>query len=122
MLRKNGRDVTEGGARYNLSGARIGTANPCRFARGAQADRVCREAPGFDAFLDVLDADFKVPDVVRTRLINKYVKYGNDIDEVDMVGVHVLKVYCDEVEKYTNPRGGRFFSRFLYRFCPYAAG
>ena len=31
-----------------------------------------------------------------------------DIDEVDMVGVRVLKLFCDEVEKYTNPRGGVF--------------
>jgi len=58
----------------------------------------------------VLDADFQMPDgeKVRSRLINKYVKYGNDLDEVDMVGVHALKLFCDEVEKYTNPRGGVF--------------
>ena len=108
---ENGRDVTEGGARYNLSGVQgIGTANLADSLVALKQIVFVEKRLGFDAFLDVLDADFKVPDgeKVRTRLINKYVKYGNDIDEVDMVGVHVLKVYCDEVEKYSNPRGGRF--------------
>lgn len=108
---ENGRDVTEGGARYNLSGVQgIGTANLADSLVALKEIVFVEKRLSFDAFLDVLDADFAVPDgeKLRTRLINKYVKYGNDIDEVDMVGVHVLKVYCDEVEKYTNPRGGRF--------------
>ena len=34
--------------------------------------------------------------------------FGNDIDEVDLVARHCALVYCKEVEKYTNPRGGQF--------------
>ena len=108
---ENGRDVTEGGARYNLSGVQgIGTANLADSLVALKGVVFVEKRLSFDAFLDVLEADFKVPDgeKLRTRLINKYVKYGNDIDEVDLLGVHVLKVYCDEVEKYGNPRGGKF--------------
>jgi len=34
--------------------------------------------------------------------------FGNDIDEVDYVARRCALVYCEEVEKYTNPRGGQF--------------
>jgi len=34
--------------------------------------------------------------------------FGNDIDEVDLVARNCALIYCQEVEKYTNPRGGRF--------------
>ncbi len=108
---ENGRDVTEGGARYNLSGVQgIGTANLADSLVALKQIVFVEKRLSFEALLDVLDADFNVPDgeKTRTRLVNKYIKYGNDIDEVDMVGVHVLKVFCDEVEKYGNPRGGKF--------------
>ncbi len=34
--------------------------------------------------------------------------FGNDIDEVDLIARNCALIYCQEVEKYTNPRGGRF--------------
>lgn len=34
--------------------------------------------------------------------------FGNDIDEVDMIARKCARIYCLEVEKYTNPRGGQF--------------
>ena len=34
--------------------------------------------------------------------------FGNDIDEVDMVARRCAQIYCYEVEKYRNPRGGQF--------------
>lgn len=34
--------------------------------------------------------------------------FGNDIDDVDYVARRCALVYCKEVEKYTNPRGGQF--------------
>lgn len=106
-----GLDITEGGARYNLSGVQgIGTANLADSLKALKEIVFVEKRLSFDALLDVLEADFKTDDgeKVRTRLINKYAKYGNDDDEVDLIGVHVLRVFCDEVEKYTNPRGGRF--------------
>ncbi len=35
-------------------------------------------------------------------------KFGNDIDEVDFYGREVAYTYTKPVEKYTNPRGGRY--------------
>lgn len=44
---------------------------------------------------------------IRTLLSNTPA-FGNDIDEVDMVARKCAQIYCREVEKYTNPRGGQF--------------
>lgn len=45
---------------------------------------------------------------VRQMLINKSPKFGNDIDEVDNLTREAGLIYCKEVEKYKNPRGGNF--------------
>lgn len=42
------------------------------------------------------------------RLLDSTPAFGNDIDEVDMVARKCAQIYCFEVEKYTNPRGGKF--------------
>lgn len=34
--------------------------------------------------------------------------FGNDIDDVDYVARRCASIYCEEVEKYTNTRGGQF--------------
>lgn len=42
------------------------------------------------------------------RLLDATPCFGNDIDEVDMVARKCAQIYCFEVEKYKNPRGGQF--------------
>lgn len=42
------------------------------------------------------------------RILENTPCFGNDIDEVDLVARQCALIYCQEVEKYTNPRGGRF--------------
>lgn len=34
--------------------------------------------------------------------------FGNDDDECDEIAARCAKIYCDEVDKYKNPRGGQF--------------
>ena len=45
---------------------------------------------------------------LRQMLLNRAPKFGNDIDLVDELARLTATIYCREVEKYTNPRGGRF--------------
>jgi len=45
---------------------------------------------------------------VRQLLINGVPKFGNDNDEIDYLVRDVALSYCQEVQKYTNPRGGTF--------------
>ncbi len=46
-------------------------------------------------------------DAIR-RLLENSPCFGNDIDEVDLVARKCAQIYCREVEKYKNPRGGQF--------------
>lgn len=42
------------------------------------------------------------------QMINEVPKYGNDIPEVDLFAREVAYVYTRELEKYSNPRGGKY--------------
>ena len=42
------------------------------------------------------------------QMINEVPKYGNDIPEVDLFAREVAYVYTRELEKYNNPRGGKY--------------
>lgn len=41
-------------------------------------------------------------------LISECPQYGNDNDEADRIAHDAAMIYCREVEKYKNPRGGQF--------------
>lgn len=45
---------------------------------------------------------------LRLALQNDVPKFGNDVDEVDLLARAGARIYCAEVQKYTNPRGGQF--------------
>lgn len=47
-------------------------------------------------------------DYLRQMLENGAPKFGNDNDEVDQLAREGALIYCREVEKYKNPRGGTF--------------
>jgi len=106
-----GMDVSAGGAKYNFSGVQgIGTANVSDSLHAVKT--MCFEE-GRMSLTDlskVLQDNFlgNENEIVRMRLINKYDKYGNDIDEVDDIGADILSFYCKAVEKYQNLRGGQF--------------
>ncbi|CAM3607494.1 formate C-acetyltransferase [Vibrio aquimaris] len=108
---KAGQDITYGGARYNFSGVQgIGIANLSDSLHALKRYVFEEKRSSFKEFVDILNANFDGPDgkQIRTRLMNKYDKYGNDIDEVDNLGSELLRMFCLEVEKYNNPRGGKF--------------
>ncbi|CAM7983925.1 formate C-acetyltransferase [Lelliottia nimipressuralis] len=107
----NGKDITEGGARYNFSGVQgIGIANLSDSLHALKGLVFEQQRLSFDELLAVLEANFATPEgeKVRARLIHRFEKYGNDIDEVDNISAELLRHYCKEVEKYRNPRGGQF--------------
>ncbi len=108
---QNGKDITDGGARYNFSGVQgIGIANLSDSLHALKGMVFDQQRLSFDELLAVLKANFMTPEgeKVRARLIHRFEKYGNDIDEVDNISADLLRNYCKEVEKYHNPRGGQF--------------
>ena len=108
---QNGKDITEGGARYNFSGVQgIGIANLSDSLHALKGLVFDQQRLSFDELLATLKANFATPEgeKIRARLINRFDKYGNDIDEVDLISADLLRFYCKEVEQYRNPRGGQF--------------
>lgn len=108
---ESGKDITDGGARYNFSGVQgIGIANLSDSLHALKGLVFEQQRLSFDELLTVLKANFATPEgeKIRARLINRFEKYGNDIDGVDNISAELLRHYCKEVEKYRNPRGGQF--------------
>ncbi|GAL35368.1 pyruvate formate-lyase [Vibrio maritimus] len=119
---ENGKDITYGGGRYNFSGVQgIGIANLSDSLMALKRFVFEEKRMSFAEFIDVLESNFEGKDgeKVRARLMNRYEKYGNDIDEVDALGADLLRLFCKEVETYENPRGGYFtpvHTRFRHTF------
>lgn len=108
---QHGKDITEGGARYNFSGVQgIGIANLSDSLHALKGMVFEQKRLSFAELIAVLKANFQTPEgeKIRARLINRFEKYGNDIDEVDNISADLLRFYCKEVEQYQNPRGGHF--------------
>ncbi|WP_279024582.1 formate C-acetyltransferase [Gibbsiella quercinecans] len=108
---QNGKDITAGGARYNFSGVQgIGIANLSDSLYALKGLVFDQQRVSFDQLLATLKDNFATQEgqKIRARLINRFDKYGNDIDEVDLISAELLRFYCKEVEKYRNPRGGQF--------------
>ncbi|STR54696.1 pyruvate formate-lyase [Klebsiella oxytoca] len=121
---QHGQDITAGGARYNFSGVQgIGIANLSDSLHALKGMVFEQKRLSFAELIAVLKANFQTPEgeKIRARLINRFEKYGNDIDEVDNISADLLRFYCKEVEQYQKPARRSVYAGFLYRLCPRAA-
>lgn len=116
---EKGADITSAGARYNFSGVQgVGTANVAdslmvmKRAVFGELEDGSRIEPviSYQDLLAMLKRDWQDAgdEVMRQSFINRYPKYGNDIDEVDNLGRRFLAHYGRQVEQYDNVRGGTF--------------
>lgn len=105
----SGKDVSKGGAIYNFSGVQgIGTGNLSDSLYVIKKLVFEDKEMTLPQLVEILNNNYEDNEVLRQSFINKYDKYGNDIDEVDDLGSRVLSYYCKEVAKYNNIRGGKF--------------
>ncbi|MBK1809934.1 formate C-acetyltransferase [Clostridium sp. YIM B02505] len=106
---ESGKDITEGGAIYNFSGVQgIGAPNLSDSLYTIKKLIFEDKEMTLDELVTILENNWENNEILRQRVINRYSKYGNDVDEVDLLGSEILSYYCDEVEKYENIRGGMF--------------
>lgn len=106
---ENGKDVTEGGAIYNFSGVQgIGAPNLSDSLYVIKKYVYDEKQISLEGLVEILNKNWEGNEILRQKFINKYAKYGNDIDEVDKLGAEILSYYSQEVEKYKNVRGGIF--------------
>lgn len=107
---ENGRDLTEGGARYNFSGIQgIGQANFSDSMYVLKKMVFENKEIDFDTMLEALEHNYSGKyQALQDHVINDFDKYGNDNDEIDFIAAEMFKYYADEMDKYTNIRGGKF--------------
>jgi len=111
---EKGRDVTEGGARYNYTAPYgVGIANAGNALYAVKKMVYEDKAVSMDELIDALDTDFKDSEDLRQLLINKVPKYGNDIPEVDLLAKKVADVFLDAMQGYETYRGGPFVGSFI---------
>lgn len=106
-----GLDITQGGARYNPSGVQgVGTANLADSLEVMRKAVLEQGIVSYPELLAMLGRNWQGEgdEAWRQRFVNRYPKYGNDVDEVDELSAQFLRFYGEQVEKYQNPRGGHF--------------
>lgn len=106
---EKGMDVTAGGAHYNLSGIQMIQVANLADSLAAIKQLVFDEKKVEAAhLLEALQKDFEGEEVLRTMLLNKVPKYGNDVDWVDALGVKWAEYVKQRLSLYTNYRGGKY--------------
>ena len=102
-----GKDVTLGGAHYNFAGVQaIQVANIADSLEAIRKLVYEEKSVSAQQLLDALRSDFKDDELLRTRLIRRAPKYGNDIPEVDEIGAKWARYFGDRLKLYRNRRGG----------------
>lgn len=106
---EEGKDVTQGGAKYNFSGIQmIQVANLADSLWAVKKLVFDEKKISKEEFLSALRDNFKGHEITRAVILNRAEKYGNDIDEVDMMGVKWAEYFKKRLENFRNYRGGLY--------------
>jgi len=110
---EKGEDFRSTGARYNFSGCLVhGLAN---VADSLVAIKKLVFESGeieMDELVEALRINFEGREDLRQKLINRAPKYGNDIDEVDLLAKQIATEVSDRIHIYKNALGGSFRAGF----------
>lgn len=106
---EKGMDVTAGGAKYNLSGIQmIQVANLADSLAAIKQLVYDEKRVSREEMLDALKKDFEGYETLRTMMLNKVPKYGNDVDWVDAMGTKWADYFKNRLRTFTNYRGGPY--------------
>ena len=104
-----GIDVTRGGAKYNLSGIQmIQVANLADSLAAIKQMVYDEKKVSKERLLKALENNYEGDEILRTMLLNKVPKYGNDVEWVDNLGAKWAKYFRERIGKFTNYRGGKY--------------
>lgn len=106
---EKGVDVTAGGAVYNLSGIQmIQIANLSDSMAAIKKLVFDKKEITKESLLNALINNFENDEVLRSKLLYKVDKYGNDVDWVDEIGIKWAEYFKNKLSSYTNYRGGKY--------------
>ncbi|MBF7095616.1 glycyl radical protein [Alkalibacter mobilis] len=106
---ETGKDALQGGCKYNstgLTGCGIGNVADSLMAikKLCFDDKIVTTRELYDALI----ANWEGYEDLHQQITFDIPHYGNDIDEVDQLGVWAMKLANDHVSAATNPRGGNW--------------
>jgi len=111
---KNGTDITAGGARYDFTEVQgVGIANVADSLAAIKKLVFQEKRISLNELVEAMKEDFENRENLRQMLLNDAPKYGNNEPFVDEIAKEVVYSFYEEVEKYTNPRGGKFVPGLL---------
>jgi formate C-acetyltransferase len=103
---ESGKDVTEGGAKYNRTGMQAcGTANVGDSLMAIKKLCFDDKTVSLKTLYDALQANWEGYEDLRQTIINDVPHYGNDIDEVDEQAAWAIGLFADIMSKESGPRG-----------------
>jgi len=106
---QKGKDVTAGGAIYNFSGIQmIQVANLADSLAAIKLLVYEEKRISKQELLTALENNFVGAEMIRTMLLKRAPKYGNDIAYVDELGAKWARTFSEKLKHYTNYRGGRY--------------
>ncbi len=106
---ESGKDYTEGGAKYNFSSiTAYSFASLVNSFYNVKKIVYDEKLMSLSELINILNSNFKKQNAFRKSLISKYPKWGNDQEEIDSLANELWDLYCNEVVKHENIRGGRF--------------
>lgn len=106
---EKGMDVTAGGAKYNLSGIQmIQVANLADSLAAVKQMVYDDKKIEPERLLHALKTNFEGDEVMRTMLLNKVPKYGNDVDWIDAMGTKWAEYFKNRLRTFKNYRGGPY--------------
>lgn len=105
----NGKDVTKGGAKYNLSGIQLIQIANLADSLGAIKKLVYeQQLISAQEMLEELKSDFTGNPIVAAIIKNKCEKYGNDVAWVDQIGAQWALYFKNGLEGRKNYRHGKY--------------
>ncbi len=111
---EKGRDFHQGGARYNLPlmcGVGTGTVTD---SLSAIETLVYKEKKiDFEQLLEALKADFNGYEAIRQMLLNKAPKYGNDIEETDLLAARLVRSFRSALSNLKNQEGVSYAANMI---------
>jgi formate C-acetyltransferase len=111
---EKGKDVTEGGARYNwTSPSGIGIANAGDSLYTIKKLVFEDRSLTMSALLNALQGNFEGEEHLRQRILRKVPKYGNDVLEVDLMVKLVADLFFESMKGFETYRGGPFVASLI---------
>jgi len=103
-----GKDIGEGGARYNSVGC-VGLALANAVDSLLAVKKTVYEEKRFTIgqIVKAIDDDFDGNEPMRAYLLNRVPKWGNGDDASDLLARRVATMYCDHIHSHRNARGGK---------------